>query len=137
MNTIHEDKQQLQNIIQCMGNSVASILPTAWSKVVIGYFIIGEDQVSHFQLHVATAFSDDYIDLMEESWDSDELDDVILEIQQLCKNMRKICVSANDCWTVMTFCMQTDGSFNIDYGYRPIEEYDSKYILTWQSQYLN
>ncbi len=137
MNNIHEDKQQLQNIIQRIGNSIAIILPTAWCKVVMGYFIAGENQVSHFQLYVTTDFSDGYIDLMEESWNSDEFDDVIIEIQQLCKKIRKICISANDCWTVMTFCMQADGSFSIDYGYEPIKEYNSKYILTWQSQYLN
>lgn len=137
MNNIREDKQQMQNVIQSIGNTVVTILPATWEKVVIGYFIAGEDQVSHLQLHVMSSDSDDYADLMEESWESDELDDAIIAVQQLCKELRSICTAVNDSWDSMTFSMLADGSFNIDYSYEPIEEYDSKYILKWQSRYLD
>jgi len=33
--------------------------------------------------------------------------------------------------------MMADGTFNIDYVYDVIEDYDSTFILKWQSQYLN
>lgn len=137
MNNIHEDKQKLESIIQSIGNFIVTILPDTWSKVVMGYFIVGENQVSHLQLHVISTTSDDYIDLMEESWDSDELDDAIIEIQRLCKSLRSVCTDVNDYWNAMTFSMLADASFNIDYDYELINEYDSKYILKWQSQYLN
>lgn len=137
MNNIHEDKQQLQSIIQSIGNAVVTILPNTWSKVVVGYFIAGKDQFPHLQLHAITDCSDDYTDLMEQAWDLDEMDGAITEIQRLCEKMRRLCMKANDCWTMMTFCLQADGSFNIDYGYEPIEEYNTDYILTWQSQYLD
>lgn len=136
MNDVRENKQELQTIIQALGNAAASILPQNWERVVIGYFIVGENNVSHLQFHTITTFSDDYIDLMDESWDSDELDDAVIEVQRNCKKIRTICSAANDCWTAMTFCMMADGTFNIDYVYDVIEDYDSSFILNWQSQYL-
>ena len=137
MNNIREDKARLQGIVQSIGNTIVNVLPDSWSKVVLGYFVVGDNQVSHFQFHTITATSDDYIDLMEESWDSDELDDTIIEVQRLCKEMRSICIACKDCWTAMTFMMQADGSFDIEYGYDEIADYDAQYILKWQSQYLN
>ena len=136
MNDVRENKQELQTIIQALGNAAASILPKNWERVVIGYFIAGESNVSHLQFHTITTSSDDYIDLMDESWDSDELDDAIIEVQRNCKKIRTICSAANDSWTAMTFIMMADGTFNIDYVYDVIEDYDSSFILNWQSQYL-
>ncbi len=136
MNDIRENKQELQTIIQALGNAAASILPKNWERVVIGYFIAGESNVSHLQFHTITTSSDDYIDLMDKSWDSNELDDAVIEVQRNCKKIRTICSAANDSWTAMTFIMMADGTFNIDYVYDVIEDYDSSFILNWQSQYL-
>ena len=93
--------------------------------------------MSHLQFHTITTSSDDYIDLMDESWDTDDFDDAIIEVQQYCKKLKSICYIANDNWTAMTFSMMADGTFNIDYVYDVIEDYDSTFILKWQSQYLN
>ena len=136
MNDIRENKQELQTIIQALGNAAASILPKNWERVVIGYFIAGESNVSHLQFHTITTSSDDYIDLMDKSWDSNKLDDAVIEVQRNCKKIRTICSAANDSWTAMTFIMMADGTFNIDYVYDVIEDYDSSFILNWQSQYL-
>lgn len=136
MNDVRENKQELQAVIQALGNAAASILPKDWERVVVGYFIAGENNISHLQFHTITTFSDDYIDLIDESWDSGEFDDVIIEVQQLCKKIGNICSVANDIWTSMTFSMMADGTFNIDYAYDVIENYDSSFILNWQSQYL-
>lgn len=136
MNDVRENKQELQTIIQALGNAAASALPKNWERVVIGYFIAGESNVSHLQFHTITTSSDDYIDLMDESWDSDELDDAVIEVQRNCKKIRTICSAANDSWTAMTFVMMADGTFNIDYVYDVIEDYDSSFVLNWQSQYL-
>lgn len=136
MNDVRENKQELQAIIQTLGNATASVLPEDWERVVVGYFIAGENNISHLQFHAITTSSDDYIDLMNESWESDEFDDAIIEVQQLCKKIRSICSAANDSWTAMTFSMMADGTFNINYAYDVIEDYDSPFILNWQSQYL-
>ena len=96
MNDIRENKQELQTIIQALGNAAASILPKNWERVVIGYFIAGESNVSHLQFHTITTSSDDYIDLMDKSWDSNELDDAVIEVQRNCKKIRTICSAAND-----------------------------------------
>lgn len=137
MNDIRENKQELQSIIKTLGNTTASILPENWKHVVVGYFIAGETNVSHLQFHTITIYSDDYIDIMDASWDCDEFDDAIIEIQQICKKLLTICKAVNDNWTSMTFCMTADGAFNIDYAYDVIEDYDSTFILKWQSQYLS
>lgn len=137
MNDVRENKQELQATIQALGNVAVSVLPKGWERVVVGYFITGENNVSHLQFHTITTSSDDYIDLMDESWDSDAFDDTIIEVQQLCKKLKSISYVANDNWTAMTFAMMADGTFNIDYTYDVIEDYDSTFILKWQSQYLN
>ena len=137
MNNVRENKQELQAVIQALGNAAASVLPEDWEHVVVGYFIAGENNVSHLQFHTITASSDDYIDLMDESWDYDEFDDAIIEVQQICKKLRSVCSAANDNWTAMTFSMMADGTFNIDYSYDAIRGYDSTFILKWQSQYLS
>lgn len=137
MNDVRENKQELQATIQALGNVAVSVLPKDWERVVVGYFIAGENNVSHLQFHTITTSSDDYIDLMGESWDSDEFDDAIIEVQQLCKKLKSICYAVNDNWTAMTFSVMVDGTFNIDYTYDVIENFDSTFILKWQSQYLN
>ena len=137
MNNIREDKNKIQDIIQDIGSIVTSILPNRWYKVVMGYFVAGEEQISHFQLHTITDTSDDYIDLVEEAWEFDESDDVLIDLQELCEEMRKICVLHNDNWAMMTLTLLADGTFNIDYDYETIVDYDSKYILKWQSKYLD
>jgi hypothetical protein len=136
MNDVRENKQELQTVIQALGNAAVSILFKDWERVVIGYFIAGESNVSHLQFHAITTSSDDYIDLMDESWDSDEFDDAVVEVQRNCKKIRAICSAVNDNWTAMTFTMMADGTFNIDYAYDVIEDYNSSFILNWQSQYL-
>lgn len=136
MYDVRENKQKLQASVQALGNTIASVLPKDWERVVVGYFIAGENDVSHLQFHVITISSDDYIDLMNESWDSCEYDYAIIEIQQICKKIRSICSAANDRWTAMTFSMMANGAFNIDYVYDVIEDYNSSFILNWQSQYL-
>ena len=136
MNDVREHKQELQAVIQALGNAAVSILPKDWERVVVGYFVAGENNISHLQFHKITTSSDDYIDLMDESWNSDEFDDALIEVQKYCKKIRSICSAANDNWTTMTFSMMADGTFNIDYAYDVIKNYNSSFILNWQSQYL-
>ena len=136
MSDVRENKQNLQTAIQSLGNAIARILPEDWERVVVGYFIVGENNVPHIQFHVITMSSDDYSDLMAISWDSDEFDDEIIEVQQLCETLRRICSVANDNWSTMTFSMIADGTFNVDYDYDVIDKYDPAFILNWQSQHL-
>ena len=136
MNDVRENRQELQAAIQALGNAAAGILPRVWERVVVGYFIAGEKKISHLQFHAITASSGDYVDLMDASWNSDEFDDAVVEIQQCCKAIRRICCAAKDCWTAMTFSMTANGEFNIDYAYDAIGAYDPSFILSWQSQHL-
>lgn len=136
MSDIRENKQDFQTAVQALGNAAASILPKDWERVVVGYFLVGEEKVTHLQFHVIAMSTDDYIDLMDASWDSDDFDDAIIEVQRHLETIRKICSAANDNWTSMTFSMMADGAFNIDYEYDAIEKYDSAFILNWQSKHL-
>lgn len=136
MNDVREAKNELKTVIQILGNKIASILPENWEYAVIGFFIVGENNVSHLQFHTFTTASNEYVDIMEEAWNTNDYDDAIIEVQQLCKKLRGICSLVNDSWTAMTFSLTADGSFNIDYAYDTIKNYDSKFIFNWQSQYL-
>lgn len=133
---IREDKEKMRAIIQSLGNALQEILPDGWDKAVVGYFIAGKTDVSHQQIHVRNYMGDDYVDLMAASWDTDEMDDAIIEVGQRCKELRELCASCGDKWNSMTFVMLPDGSFHIDYGYEEIPEYDRYFILDWQSNYL-
>lgn len=137
MDRIREDKQQLQSIISAMGNTIASAMPDGWYKTVMGYFVAGENQTEHLQLHTITDTSDDYIDVVKESWDVDEYDDAIIELQKLGRQMRELCIKAYDNWNSVTFILHANGTFNMDYDYREIKEYDSRFVMSWQSQYLD
>lgn len=137
MADIRENRQELQRVIQALGSALVPILPAAWKKVVLGYFIAGENDTPHLQLYTITPFSEDYLDLMEASWDADGLDDAIIEAQQQCQRMRRICAAAHDEWTAMTLCLWADGSFHINYDYDRIEDYNAAFLLKWQSQYLD
>ena len=59
MSDVRENKQNLQTAIQSLGNAIARILPEDWERVVVGYFIVGENNVPHIQFHVITMSSDD------------------------------------------------------------------------------
>lgn len=137
MEEIREDKEKMRAITQSLWIALRDILPEGWDKAVVGYFIAGKMNVSHQQIHVRNYMADDYVDLMAASWETDDMDNAIIEVGQRCKELRELCVSCGDHWNAMTFVMLPDGSFNIDYGYDSIPEYDRDFILGWQSYYLD
>lgn len=136
MDKVRENEQELQDMIQKLGNTIVNALPQEWECAVIGYFIVGENDVSHFQFHMRSRHSNDYIDIVNESWNSERYDEAIVETQKICKRIRNICTNANDQWTAMTFSLTADGAFDIDFSYDKVEDYNAAFILKWQSQYL-
>ena len=133
---IRENKQELNSIMQKIGNTILPVLDENWEKVVIGYFV-EDNGVTHLQFFVLNTDADDYSDLVKLSWDTDLYDDAIVDLEDLCKELRILCEEANDSWTSFTYVLEGDGSYNADYEYDAIDNYDSRFIMDWQSKYLD
>ncbi len=136
MSQIRENKAQLQRILQRIGQTIVNAAPKDWTYAVVGWFLEGASEIEHQQVHIWSMQEDDYIDIMEAAWDCDEYDEPLLELGELCADLRKCCAAAGDRWTGMTFCLRRNGSFRVEYSYDPIEVYDAHFIRDWQSQYL-
>ena len=136
MSDIRENKQKLNCLMQKIGNTILPVLDESWEKVVVGYFI--EDSgVTHLQFFVLNTDEDDYSDLVKLSWDTDRYDDAIVDLEDLCKELHTLCEEVNDSWTSLSYVLEGDGSYNADYGYDAIENYDSRFIMDWKSKYLD
>lgn len=136
MSDIRENKRELNCIMQKIGNTILPILDENWEKVVVGYFIEGNG-VTHLQFFELNTNADDYSDLVKLSWDTDLYDNAIVDLEDLCKELHTLCDAVNDSWTSFTYVLEGDGSYNADYGYDVIENYDSRFIMDWQSKYLD
>lgn len=136
MSDIRENKQELNRLMQKIGNTILPVLDENWEKVVVGYFI-EITEVTHLQFFVLNTDADDYSDLVKSSWDTDRYDDAIVDLEDLCKELHTFCKEANDSWTSFNYVLERDGSYNADYGYDAIDNYDSRFIMDWQSKYLD
>lgn len=136
MSDIRENKQELNSIMQKIGNTILPVLDENWEKVVVGCFV-EDNGVTHLQFFVLNTDADDYSDLVKLSWDTDLYDDAIVDLEDLCKELRILCEEANDSWTSFTYVLEGDGSYNADYEYDAIDNYDSRFIMDWQSKYLD
>ena len=136
MSDIRENKQELNNIMQKIGNTILPVLDENWEKIVVGYFIEGNG-VTHLQFFVLNTDADDYSDLVKLSWDTDRYDDAIVDLEDIFKELHTLCENVNDSWTTFTYVLEGDGSYNANYGYDAIESYDSRFIMDWQSKYLD
>lgn len=136
MADIREDRKQLQTLLADIGQTVAALAPKDWTRAVVGYFLEGENEISHQQIHIFSMQEDDYVDIMEMAWDNDDYDEAIIDMEELCRKLHRLCAEAGDRWSSMTFCLTRNGLFNVDYSYDPIEDYDARFILQWQSRFL-
>lgn len=131
-----ENRNEMNQLIQNIGNAVFSVREPNWEKSVVGYFIESSG-ISHLQFFELDADNEDYINLMELSWESDRYDNAIVDIEENCEKLHEFCSMSRDAWTSISFSVESNGAYNIDYGYEPIKTYDSQYILQWQSKYLD
>lgn len=136
MSDIRENKQDLNCMMQKIGNTILPVLDENWEKAVLGYFV-EDNGVTHLQFFVLNTDADDYSDLVKLSWDTEQYDDAIVDLEGLCKELRILCEEVNDSWTSLTYVLERDGSYNADYEYDVIENYDSRFIMDWQSKYLD
>lgn len=136
MTDIRENKQELNCIMQKIGNTILPVLDENWVKAIVGYFVEGTG-VTHLQFFVLNTDSDDYSDMVKLSWDTDRYDDAIVDLEDLCKELRILCEKVKDSWTSFTYVLEGDGSYNADYEYDEIDNYDSRFIMDWQSKYLD
>lgn len=136
MSNIRENKELLNKSLNNIGNTMISVLEEEWVKVVVGYFIEASD-LEYMQFFVLYNGADDYIDITKLSWDMDKYDDGLIKLEEMLKELHELCEKANDSWTSLTYVLEGDGSYKTHFGYDPIENYDGRFIMDWQSKYLD
>ena len=136
MADIRENRQQMQTLLARIGQTTYEMTSPDWTRAVVGYFLEGESGIPHQQIHIYSAREDDYVDIMEASWEHEEYDDPITELGDHCQALAELCARAGDRWTGMTFVLNRNGTFNVDYSYDPIDDYGPRFIREWQSQHL-
>lgn len=136
MAEIREDKKALQAQLEKIGGTIAGVMPERWVRIVLGYFVEAETQISHLQIWFLQAGDDDYTDLQALAWQEDGYDDAIVDTSDLCDALRSFCAKAGDCWNIMTMTIRRDGSFEVEYSYDAIPDFNARVIRDWQSQYL-
>lgn len=120
---------------QKLGNVIVRAVDPKWVHIVAGFFVEAESDVNHFQLFVLNAGADDYEDITAASWNNADYDDTIIEAQTICAELYKDRHGIMR-WTSLTFLLERDGSYRIEFGYEPITSYSGQYLLDWQSRYL-
>lgn len=135
-NSVKENKQELERLIQKIAVQAAELFPQDWYCAALGYFLAGEEYNEHQQISVLCESSQDYVDIMKDAWDDFDTQDVILDIRELFVQMREICKSVGDNWVEATLVLKRSGAFEMNYVYEPITEYDNFFIEDWKSTYL-
>lgn len=130
-----QDKYDLSGIWQGLGNAIVPVLKDNWLRVIVGYFVEDEAETSHLQIFVLNADADDYEDLTLASWDHTDYDDAILNAQDICGQLRTSLRETSP-WTSLTFVLERNGTYRVEFGYEPIKDYSSMFLLDWQSRYL-
>lgn len=120
---------------QKLGNIFVRVVDPKWVHIVAGFFVEAESEINHFQLFVLKSDADDYEDITAASWENADYDDAILDAQRICAELYK-CKHGVMRWTSLTFLLERDGSYRIEFGYEPIISYSGQYLLDWQSRYL-
>ena len=133
---LFEYQEKMKKLINTLGSEIVCAMPDEWKTVIAAYFVAGNFDSEHVKLCVNTAQQETYRDLTEESWLTDEYDDLILEIQELFRQLRKISIDMGDIWYGATLTLRSNNSFSIDFKYEPIEEFNSDFLTVWENAYL-
>ena len=136
MNNIRENDENMKRIINSIANAISSVLPDSWTKVAIGYFFDKEKETNYHQINYYKYTDDELYDLIQEAHYTNEYDDAVFDITDSFEELHDICKKVGDDWDSATFILERDGSFNMDYDYSPVKNYNMEYIRTWQCKYL-
>jgi hypothetical protein len=137
MTAIRENEKELEKYFQEIGSAAAAVLPKDWVRTVIGYFVEEESEVAYQQFFFLSESSDDYVDVLKEAWNNNDYAETAADIKMICKKIRSTCIKAHDKWSSMTMSIERNGSFNTDFSYEPISNFNNAFALDWQSEYLD
>ena len=133
---VRENKAKLEAVIEKIVRKAVGIMPEDWYEAVVGYFLVGEELYEHQQVIALCRSKTDYQDLMKESWENFDMQDEILDIKDLFREMHILCSAAGDNWTEVTVTVKRNGAFQVNCVYEPITEYDNFFITDWIGRYL-
>lgn len=133
---IRVNQEALQPLFDAIGRKAVEMVPGRWYQMVLGYFIEQGERLPSQQFLVQMAGEDDYQDMMEEAWNNFDLVDGIADLGDLFCQVHDLCAAAGDDWSEMTFVLNGNLEFHVDFRYDPIAKCDRLFLLDWQSRYL-
>ena len=136
MSNIRENKEDLQKVVQTVGNLLSKNIPFDWDAIVYGYFLFGEDQAHCQHIWALNPETEDYVDLMKELWEDDDFLDATEEIADCVSEFHEKCAEALDDWSEMTFVIRESGKFSLDFKYDKLDSFTYAYLMDWQSRFF-
>lgn len=136
MADIREDKRELDGQIRRIAGLLADVLPEGWTRAAAGYFLVGEDKSEQMQVVALTGDGEDFVDIMDASFDDFDLQDGVLELQEEFGKLYRLCRAAGDSFTEATLVLKRSGNFEMKFSYEPIHEYDNFFADDWKSSHL-
>lgn len=130
-----EYQKKIEEFVNTLGSEIISAIPDEWENTVAAYFVTEGLGAEHVKLCINTNNPETFRDLTEESWLNDEYDDIILEIQELFRQLRENSIDMGDVWSHATLILHPNKAFSIDFEYEPIKEFDSNFLQNWKNNY--
>lgn len=126
-----ENKEIMDKIIEKIGKlAIDCVENKKFSEIIIGAFVNKENEnfvsIQFFYLEGSK-----YISLEENFWDNketSELEEIYFNLQEEIFKLQEYCYSCGDEWENMTFKIDNNGKFNINFSYDKIS------ILNWKEE---
>ncbi len=123
-----------------IGNKLNEIIPAKWDKILL-YVEVEPGVVSYYYCFYEANNGNlvQFDDLVKKyGVDAGELRLKELELTKVIKQLNNEFANNNqERWTTMTFILNSDGEFNIDYGYEDLYETDEvTRRKQWEDKYL-
>lgn len=133
-------EKKLNEIYGKIAEVLNDTIPEDWNKIYMYGEILDDVQKSHFYYYPADGSEPVYshdipeiFDIDEDDYDEqlDELLDTLTELRLEFKN------NGQELWTNLTFILESDGKFNIEYDYTDLSETSPReQFIIWKYKYL-
>lgn len=133
--------ERCEELYLLIGNKANEIIPTKWSKILLYAEVVPGVVTNHYCFYEAESGNLVEFASIPQKYgiDRNELKHSSLELTRLIRQLHTEWDNSNqEKWTTMTFELESDGQFNIDYGYENLEETDVVFRRKeWEKKYLH
>lgn len=135
------DNRNYESLFQKIGNCLNAIIPTKWKKIFYNIELYPDVVSYHYCFYDANIGKLVQHGNIEKEYGGNRNQRRIME-RELINLIKKLndeyAKNNQERWTTMTFILQNDGKFNIDYGYEDLyatSEMDRREL--WEKKYLD